>query len=323
MCGVMIFETLAHLLHPRMSNNHRPRILHPEGFLLLFFIVVSATLGIHELLPGVFSLTNKGRVLGYSTTISQAKVVEQTNTQREKLGLPDLVPNQQLNEAALAKARDMFEHQYWAHYSPTGKSPWEFVKAAHYTYYVAGENLARDFLQTDDMVSAWMNSPTHRENIVNPKYHDIGVAVVNGKLNGVETTLVVQMFGQQLSGRTVATDTKLNQIELEQVPVPDVEGQEMSTKSVQSNTLQNSQGVLALSMQRLTLPVESHAISPLYLLKAVFLAVIMLVVSVLIYDHVIITNRNTVRFVGKNLAHIMLFLAVGFLVLFFKSGSIE
>lgn len=309
-----LFETLAHLLHPRTSNNHRARILHPEGFLLLFLIVTAASIGIEKLIPRATEVTHQGSVLGYSSTITNSKVIDGTNKEREKLGLPDLVPNELLNQAAEAKAKDMFARQYWAHYSPEGTSPWEFIKGAHYTYYVAGENLARDFLQTDDMVKAWMNSPTHRENIVNPKYHDIGIAVVNGTLNGTETTLVVQMFGTQLSG---VADSKIDndgqQVAIEQVPIP--------RAPIVAGTKDTS-SVLALSLQNLNLSSQS-SISPLYLLKAVFLAVIILVVSVLTYDFVIASNRNTVRFVGKNFAHIALFLTVSFLILFFKSGSIQ
>lgn len=314
-----LFETLAHLLHPRMSNNHRPRIIHPEGFLLLFLIIGAATVMIDKVLPRLS--TSEGSVLGYSSTINQNKVVEATNSERQKQGISILTANARLNKAAQAKAEDMFANQYWSHYSPSGKSPWEFIKAVDYTYYVAGENLARDFMQTEDMVKAWMNSPTHRENILNPKYQEIGIAVVNGTLNGTETTLVVQIFGTPLSGTTEAQiGSGSETIAIEQVPVPRVSG---ALDFVSEQFTNSNSSVLALSLQNLNLRPESPALSPLYLLKAVFLAVIMLVVSVLTYDFVIVSNRSTVRFVGKNFAHIALFLTISFLILFFKSGSIQ
>jgi uncharacterized protein YkwD len=314
-----LFETLAHLFHPRTSNNHRARILHPEGFFFLFLIVSIAAVGIEQLIPRTSQMIHTGAVLGYSSTIDQQKVVAGTNKEREKLGLPGLVLNEQLSKAAQEKAKDMFARQYWAHYSPEGTSPWEFIKATDYRYYVAGENLARDFMQTEDMIRAWMNSPTHRENIVNPKFHDIGIAVVNGTLNGTETTLVVQMFGTQLND--VASSGDGTQVTIEQVPVPQIAAGNSAEIPVGSIGIENA--VLALSLQNLTLPSSTENISPLYILKAIFLAVIMLVVSVLTYDFVIASNRNTVRFVGKNFAHIALFLTVSFLILFFKSGSIE
>ncbi|MEO8581239.1 MAG: CAP domain-containing protein [Patescibacteria group bacterium] len=317
-----LVESFVHLFHPRSSNNHRPRIIHPEGFFVLFLIITIASLGIEQVIPRLNTMRDSGGVLGYSSTITQLKVIDGTNKEREKLGLPDLVPNELLSQAAEAKANDMFAHQYWAHYSPSGKSPWEFLKEVKYTYYVAGENLARDFMQSDDMMKAWMNSPTHKENIINPKYHDIGIAVVNGTLNGTQTTLVVQMFGTQLNG---IADSKIDKngqhIEIEQVPVPQISGAVDAAPVPLAGS--NGSSVLALSLQRLNLPSESRLLSPLYVLKAIFLAVIILVVSVLFYDFIIINDRKTVRFVGKNFAHIALFLTVSFLILFFKSGNIQ
>lgn len=319
----VLSETLAHLFHPRSSNNHRAKILHPDGFLLFFLIITVASFSLNKLSP-IFN--SSGAVLGYSSTITVQKVIDGTNKERAKQGLPPLVYNEQLSQAAQAKAHDMFENQYWAHFSPSGKSPWEFMKAVHYTYYVAGENLARDFMQTDDMMKAWMNSPTHRENIVNAKYQDIGIGVVNGVLKGSETTLVVQMFGTELSSVANARlDNKAERIEIEQVPVPKLNGKVAAANDANPSTNSNGlspQLVLALSLEQINLPKESPLLSPLHISKALFLAIIILIVSVLIYDYVIATNRRTVRFVGKNFGHIALFLTVSFLILFFKSGNV-
>lgn len=318
----VLSEAIAHLFHPRLSNNHRAKILHPDGFLLLFLIITIASFSINRLTP---LLGSNGGVLGYSSTITIQKVIEETNAERAKSGLPALVLNQQLNQAAEAKARDMFDEQYWAHYSPSGKSPWEFMKAAQYTYYVAGENLARDFLQTDDMMTAWMNSPTHRENIVNPKYQEIGIAVLDGVLNGSETTLVVQMFGSQLSAiGSSEVDNRAERIEIEQVPIPEIgDARQSPSFGLSNQAVLTPRSVLALSLEQITLPRHSPLLSPLHISKALFLAIIIMIVSVLLYDFVIVTNRKTVRFVGKNFGHIALFLTVSFLILFFKSGTIQ
>lgn len=324
MIFMSLFETVAHLFHPRKSNNQRPRIIHPEGYLLFFFILTSFSIAIHQLSPWIFS-RRAGGILGYSSTITQQKVIDQTNALRRREGLTDLQFNEYLSQAALAKARDMFRDQYWSHYSPSGKSPWEFIKASNYTYSVAGENLARDFLQTEDMMTAWMNSPTHRENIVNPRYQDIGIAVVNGELNGVETTLVVQMFGTQLNpgGPIADVDDKAENIEVEQIPVPKVSIVADNTIITESRDLNAANGgVLALTIESLSLPKNSLLYSPLHVTKALSLAVIMIIVSVLTYDFVIVNNRKTVRFVGKNFAHIALFITISFLILFFKSGNV-
>ena len=53
-----------------------------------------------------------------------------------------------------------------------------------YDYSYAGENLAMDFHSAEKMEDAWMKSPTHRANILNEKYKDIGVAVKAGNQHG-------------------------------------------------------------------------------------------------------------------------------------------
>lgn len=133
-------------------------------------------------------------VLG-AVTFSPTEIITLTNIQRNKNGLPKLVENKQLDQAAVAKAADMIAFDYWAHYSPQGKSPWNFINGAGYRYTYAGENLARDFDDANGVVVAWMNSPSHRSNMLDRNFREIGVAVADGKLGGREGILVVQMFG--------------------------------------------------------------------------------------------------------------------------------
>jgi uncharacterized protein YkwD len=94
----------------------------------------------------------------------------------------------------------MMSENYWSHNSPSGKSPWVWFNQAGYNYVYAGENLAKDFGSTSRMMEAWMASPTHKENIVSPKYEEIGIAVVPGNIGGQDTVLVVQLFGAQNGG---------------------------------------------------------------------------------------------------------------------------
>ncbi len=325
-----IRRAVSHLFHPRFSNNHRPRILHPEGFLLLFVIgaIFVGALSVFE-----HNSQKTGFVLGYSSSITPTKVIDLTNKEREKQGLAPLVLNTTLSQAALAKAADMFQDQYWSHFAPDGKTPWDFMKESKYVYTVAGENLARDFMHTEDMMKAWMNSPTHKENIVNSKYKEIGIAVVDGELEGVETTLVVQMFGTRGIVSEQVTDVGASTKEKNKASIQksneDV-NKEQNIPIVQVAYAQESQeeqrptqAVLAESFQSMTQIEKPALLSPLHLSKAFFLAIIMLVLAVLIYDMIIIEKRKTVRFVGKNMAHIALFFVVFFLILFFQSGVIE
>lgn len=333
---IALRETFAHWFHPRFSNNHRPRLLQPEGLAVLCLIAVFAV-GLIQVLER-FPIQS-GRVLGYSSEISIDKVISLTNQERQRQGLPTLTYSQQLSVAAAAKADDMFKHQYWAHYSPTGKAPWDFMKAVDYRYSVAGENLARDFQANDDLMFAWMNSPTHRDNIVNPKYQEIGVAVANGKLNGVETTLVVQMFGTLSNSAVVAqvdggaTTAKKTAVEpsVQVEPVRESNVSEVTPEVASESFTNQTQRIQPVEVAQQPFIAElasasrydarSH-LSPLQLSKAVFLAITMLVMTVLVYDTVVISDMGTVRFVGKNAAHFLLFLVIFFLVLLFKGGVI-
>jgi hypothetical protein len=139
-------------------------------------------------------------ILGVTSGVDQQELIRLTNEERKKKGLPEVTEDPRLNAAAMEKARNMFEENYWAHYSPSGKDPWGFIQAAGYKFSYAGENLARNFYTSNEVVQAWMNSPTHRDNIVNSHYSNIGIAVLEGTLNGQKTTLVVQEFGRPYQG---------------------------------------------------------------------------------------------------------------------------
>ncbi|MFH1648124.1 MAG: CAP domain-containing protein, partial [Patescibacteria group bacterium] len=120
-------------------------------------------------------------------------------------GLSPLRLNSTLSEAAKQKAYDMFENDYWAHISPDGVEPWDFILGQGYDYIYAGENLAKNFSTSKQVVEGWYNSPTHKSNLLGANYDEIGLAVVNGTLNGYETTLVVQMFGRPRDRTQVAS----------------------------------------------------------------------------------------------------------------------
>ena len=100
----------------------------------------------------------------------------------------------------------MFKNQYFNHISPSNKTPWDFIKAANYTYVYAGENLAIGYDDSTELHNAWMNSPSHRENIMNPNFREIGIAKVSGTYEGASTIIVVQMFGSQNAATPVSTE---------------------------------------------------------------------------------------------------------------------
>ncbi len=136
-------------------------------------------------------------ILGYATNISAEKLLNLINAKRAEAKIAPLSLSDKLSSAATQKAQDMFSKNYWAHISPTGTTPWEFINSTGYEYVYAGENLARNFNSSEEVVEAWMNSPTHRANLLKAEYTDLGLAVLNGRLSGEDTTLVVQEFGTQ------------------------------------------------------------------------------------------------------------------------------
>lgn len=130
-----------------------------------------------------------------SGLVINSVVIDVTNQERQKLGLGELKVNELLKKAAQSKADDMARKGYFSHQSPDGKTPWYWIDQTGYTYKAAGENLAVNFDYSRDVVSAWMNSPTHKANIVKAKYQEIGVGISEGFYQGRPTVFVVQMFG--------------------------------------------------------------------------------------------------------------------------------
>ena len=134
--------------------------------------------------------------MGVAKDISVTKLTEYTNEQRKINNVKPLKYNKQLATAANEKAKSMFVNNYWAHFGPHGETPWQFITKSGYRYDAAGENLAKNFLYSKNVVTAWMNSPTHRDNVLRKDFSEVGFAVVDGTLGGEQTTLVVQMFGK-------------------------------------------------------------------------------------------------------------------------------
>ena len=129
------------------------------------------------------------------STVLPAVVVDLTNQERADVSAQPLQRSSVLDAAAKMKAEDMAKNEYFAHFSPTGVSPWYWFDKSGYVYAHAGENLAIHFTDSSEVVEAWMNSPAHRENIVNGKFTEIGVGTAKGKFEGYDTVYVVQLFG--------------------------------------------------------------------------------------------------------------------------------
>ena len=166
-------------------------------------------------ISSVFVLLSYSQVV-IAADITAQKMIELTNESREKSGLLPLKVNSKLMVAAEAKVNDMFEFQYFDHNSPSGVTPWYWIRSAGYDYLYAGENLAIDFVTAEGSHLALMRSITHRDNILKPNYTEVGIAVKKGIFDGNESIIIVEEFGAPLEIKKVvlAEENKSTEINI-------------------------------------------------------------------------------------------------------------
>lgn len=105
----------------------------------------------------------------------EQQVIDLTNQERAKYGLPALKVDANLSKAAKAKSLDMQQNRYFSHTSPTYGSPFDMMKKFGVTFRGAGENIAMGQRSPQEVVNSWMNSTGHRANILNQSFTHIGV----------------------------------------------------------------------------------------------------------------------------------------------------
>lgn len=108
----------------------------------------------------------------------EKKVLELTNQERAKAGVPALKLDEELSKVAREKSRDMQSKGYFDHNSPTYGSPFDMMKQFGISYTTAGENIAMGQKSPEEVVQAWMNSEGHRKNIMNANFTHLGVGHV-------------------------------------------------------------------------------------------------------------------------------------------------
>lgn len=276
---------------PHKDTHKKARLLSWEGLVIyiLLFILLQVSFSI-------ISYSTQG-VLGISGNIDQKRLIELTNIERQKKGLSAVLENAALDRAAALKAQNMFAENYWAHFAPSGKSPWDFILGSGYKFTYAGENLAKNFTASDDVVKAWMASPTHRDNLLNPKYQDIGIAVEEGVLNGQKTILVVQEFGAV--SFPIAVKPKM-----------EVQGKQIAIAPSDLN-----KPALTLAAAELQ-PAPKPLIDPFAVSRWAGFSVILLITGLLLVDFWVLQKRGVFRFSSNHIAHMaLLSLAAGSLLM--------
>lgn len=118
-----------------------------------------------------------------------------TNKERAENNASPLTESPLLQKAAQLKADDMAKRGYFSHINPDGKLPWYYFDQVGYDYLYAGENLAVNFFDSKDVAEAWMNSPTHRANVIKKDFTQIGIGVASGMYEGKNTIFVAEFFG--------------------------------------------------------------------------------------------------------------------------------
>jgi len=199
------------------SKSFKPNRLQQLAMIGMLFMVVLS-----------FALANLQSILWISSdwlvsTVLPAVVTDATNQARASEQLAPLARSTALDQAAQMKADDMAKYGYFAHWSPDGISPWHWFEVAGYKYQHAGENLAVHFTDSEAVVDAWLNSPTHRANIMNGNYTEIGIGTAQGNYENYDTVFVVQMFGTPAKATPVAAT-----VSEPEVPVVDTSTDEVS-----------------------------------------------------------------------------------------------
>lgn len=321
---------LAHYLYPSFTNNHKAKLLHNTSILLLSFFLIA-----YQLILQVMPITGVG-VLGYAANIAPEEIVRLTNEKRSEAGVSALQFNASLAKAARAKGEHMLQYDYWAHTAPDGTEPWKFFTDIGYKYRYAGENLARDFSNPQSAIDAWMASPSHRNNMLSNKYREIGVAVVEGDLGGVETTLIVQFFGTRLTD--TVSDVQIAQAQpaatsapvLTPTPIPTslpkattVEATPTPEPFISFTSPTPSEQIIKLSE-----PVEEKAdrfkvlISPFSTTRGLSIATTALLLTVMIVDGLVVARRKIPRVGGRTFAHLAFLGMILAILLIAKAGKI-
>jgi hypothetical protein len=183
-----IHKAFKHTFIPHKDNDYKPHFLREH---VVLSIVIASIL---FLLLSVTSYLVI-RKTTYGTLVASSVLIDLTNTTREELGLNPLVKNELLQQSSLEKGREMASLFYFAHDSPDGSAPWKFFKGAKYAYSYAGENLALNFSTSEQVHTGWLNSPKHRDNIIDPQFQEIGISVIPSLYQEKPVLFVVQHFG--------------------------------------------------------------------------------------------------------------------------------
>lgn len=174
-------------------------------------------------------------------------ILELINGERKKAKLEPLKLDPKLITAANKKAEDMSVKIYFDHYSPAGKRGLSFITDTGFSSKIAAENLAVLFSDSQELVDSWMNSPTHKKNILNPDFEFTGIGIYPGTFEGYKTNFVVQFFADGYTPPKTQVVNKVQKAEVKVVP----EIKEIKPEIVKEPTAEEKEAILKLEQKRL------------------------------------------------------------------------
>jgi hypothetical protein len=201
----VIITTLKHIFIPHEHNEYKPHFFREVMVSMLLFVsifLLGSSVG--------SSLFLHRTVLGAS--IASSVLIDLTNESRLAYNEPTLVRSTKLDQAAQLKGEDMARNGYFSHNSPEGITPWYWFRKVGYSFLYAGENLAINFTESSEVEKAWLDSPTHRANIMNVDFREIGMATVKGMYNNYPTIYIVQMFGTPTYAKAISDTATTTQV---------------------------------------------------------------------------------------------------------------
>jgi hypothetical protein len=235
-------SSVKNYLVPHEGNGYHPKLFRTAAVVTLVLAIV--------IFEGAYIIDTKLALnrTSFLASVLPAALLDLTNADRTANGVAPLQNDPELAQAAQLKADDMAANGYFAHVSPSGKTPWYWLEQVGYQYTYAGENLAINFDDSSAVEEAWMNSPTHHANIVKPQYTRVGYAVAYGTYEGKDTTFVVQEFATKPADETVtkevkpknpiakAVETAINSVKAPEAPVPAASSSTNATETPAAGT---------------------------------------------------------------------------------------
>ncbi len=173
---------------PCKENGFKPKVLETQAFVMFLGFLFAL-----KILTLISFWGNFGATIFNQVALEDLYVL--ANETRVANGVNKLQSSSKLEAVAQLKLADMFQNNYFAHISPAGVDPWYWFDRINYDYKIAGENLAMNFMSSNEVMDAWLNSESHKKNLLLKDFQETGIAVGSGVINGQKTVVVVQVFG--------------------------------------------------------------------------------------------------------------------------------